>query len=139
MKNLLYVLILVLIGGSIFWYVNHQKETKAAAQIEQDYAKIEEVKKAGEKLAKTSKVKAFGNQAAWYIFDVRAAYQKEDAFNKALQAELGADFDNQLSNGDYIFLGVYPANQKIKVFAGDPANPENMVYPEWKYTKLPER
>lgn len=106
---------------------------------QEDYKKIEQVQTAMEKLAKTSATAAFGNENQWYVFDVRMMKEEgsgDHAFYQALKAELGEDFDSQLSNGDYIFAGVMPHLGSYRIYAGNPESEENMIYPDWNYSKL---
>ncbi|MBO6300536.1 MAG: hypothetical protein J6N53_17030 [Lachnospiraceae bacterium] len=105
-----------------------------------DYDKIETVRQAVEQLAGTSAVKSLGtDQGQWYIFDLRLIYQKDGEFYTKLAEKLGENFDSKLSNGDYLFIGVYPLRGSYRVYAGDPANENNMLYPEWKYSKLEKK
>ena len=105
-----------------------------------DYDKIETVRQAVEQLAGTAAVKSVGtDQGQWYIFDLRLIYQKDGEFYTKLAEKLGEDFDSRLSNGDYLFVGVFPLRGSYRVYAGDPANENNMLYPEWKYTRLEKK
>lgn len=139
MKQLIYGLIAVIIIGSVYFYIKSENDKNQQQQIDavkQDYVKIDDVKNALIKVSKTSAVKSFSNPAAWYIFDMRAVYEKNDAFYTALKKEFGEDYDFQLSTGDYIFGGIMPLNNSIRVYAGDPQDENNMIYPEWKSTKI---
>lgn len=135
MKNIIYIIIVVaLIAVGVTVYKgNEQKKTDG------DYEKITMVQNAMEKLSKTSAIRSFDNQAQWYVFDVRVAYQNDSEFYNALKKELGEDFDSRLSNGDYLFAGILPTYQKIKIFAGNPETDDNMIYPDWNYSKLEAR
>lgn len=149
MKNVIYAVIIIAIAAAIFLYIDKQKEAEgivAANNIENDYAKIDSVNKAMAKLAKSKSVRSFSNQAQWYIFDLRTIYEKEEGFYKDLKKELGDDFDTQLSNGDYLFVGVLPVNQSYRVYAGAPQyggqNPDidsSLLYPKWNYEKMEKR
>lgn len=135
MKKLILLLIIVALCVGIYMKVGDSKEAK----IDQDYDKIETVKKAMEKEVHTSSVRTVDHLDSWNIFDLRLIYEKDGKFYKNLKADLGDDFDTKLSTGDYIFVGVYPVNQTYRIYAGDPADPNNMLYPDWKYTKLEKR
>lgn len=131
-KFLFFLLIMALVAFGIYKYLDMQY------QKEQDYEKIEKVRSALEKVVKSKAVYSFDNLGKWYIFDIRVAYQSDEAFYKALQEELGEDFDGKLSNGDYFFCGVLPVYESVKVFAGGTKD-NNMIFPDWNYTKLKER
>ena len=51
----------------------------------------------------------------------------------------GKFFYSKLSNGDYIFVGVFPLRGSYRIYAGDPADSDSMIYPEWKYKKLEKK
>lgn len=135
MKKFVLVLILAVAALAVIFSRKERAENKK----DQDYQKIEAVCNAMEKISKSNVGQSFDNQAQWYVFDIRVCYEKDGDFHKALQDELGADFDSKLSTGDYLFVGILPSNHKYKVFAGDPANESSMLYPEWKYTKLQQK
>lgn len=141
MKKIIPIILIVAIGFGLFIWFTSPKNGGGTAidKTAQDYEKIEKARSAMAKLAVSSEVKSFGNQAAWYIFDVRAVDQHDEGFYKALKKELGDDFDSQLSNGDFLFVGVYPSMQKYRVYAGDPNASDTMLYPDWKYTKLEKK
>lgn len=102
-----------------------------------DYDKIETVRQAVEQVAGTAAIKSLGtDQGQWYVFDLRLIYQKDGDFYSKLAEKLGEGFDSKLSNGDYLFVGVLPMRGSYRIYAGDPANENNMLYPEWKYTRL---
>ena len=114
-------------------------ETNGVTSVS-DYDKIETVRQAVEQLAGTAAVKSVGtDQGQWYIFDLRLIYQKDGEFYSKLAEKLGEDFDSKLSNGDYLFVGVFPLRGSYRIYAGDPANENNMLYPEWKYSKLEKK
>ena len=105
-----------------------------------DYDKIETVRQAVEQVAGTAAIKSVGaDQGQWYVFDLRLIYQNDGEFYKKLAEKLGDGFDSRLSNGDYLFIGVFPLRGSYRIYAGDPANENNMLYPEWKYTGLEKR
>ena len=139
MKKILTIVIIVAACVGIYFYVNHNKEIKAAEATNLDYEKIEAVQAAMAKVSRTSAVRAYDNQAAWYIFDLRLIEGSDNEFHKALKKELGDEFNTQLSTGDYIFVGVLPTYQKYRVYAGDPNIESSMIYPDWKYEKLEKR
>ena len=131
-KILLLILVLGLAAFGIYKYQDTQKSR------EQDYEKIEQLRSALETVVKSKSVASLGNMGAWYVFDIRVAYQKDEAFYKALRDELGEDFDGKLSTGDYLCCGVLPVYCSVKVFAGGTSD-SNVIYPTWNYTKLEAR
>lgn len=105
-----------------------------------DYEKIETVRQAVEQVAGTAAIKTIGtDQGQWYYFDLRLIYEKDGEFYSKLAEKLGNGFDSKLSTGDYLFVGVFPLRGSYRIYAGDPANENNMLYPEWKYTALEKR
>lgn len=135
MRKLLGIVILVVIGLFAFSFFKDSKEEKKA----NDYETIETVRSAVSKAATLKNMSGYGNQAQWYVFDLRLIYQDSNKFLDAIRAELGEDFNNKLSTGDYIFVGILPYKQSYKIYAGDPKDENNMVYPEWKSTKIPKK
>ncbi len=135
LKKLCVVVIFVLIGVFVFSVSKNDKKE----QTVNDYEIIETVRAAASRVVETSAISAYDNQAAWYIFDLRAMYQNPNKFQEAMKNELGDDFNTQLSTGDYIFVGVLPYKRSYRVYAGDPNDANNMVYPEWKSTKIPKK
>lgn len=116
------------------------EESTGASTGVSDYDKIETVRQAVEQVAGTAAIKSVGaDQGQWYIFDLRLIYQKDGDFYTKLAEKLGDGFDSKLSNGDYLFIGVFPLRGSYRIYAGDPANENNMLYPEWKYTGLEKR
>lgn len=134
MKKLIPLLVLIVIIAGVFLYVKDSKQKK----IDADYEKIATVETVAKKMVNSKYITEI-NKAQWTIFDVRAVYQNDNKFYQAIKAELGDDFDSQLSNGDYLFIGFYPLDKKVKVFAGDPQRPNTMIYPTWEYDKLEQR
>lgn len=136
-KKAVSALILLIIALVAVTFIFAKKEEKAASK-EKDYEKIELLNSAlSHTIAKYTP--PFGNQAAWYVYDARVIYEKDDTFHKELQKELGKDFDPKLSTGDYLGVGVLPLYNKYRIYVGDPGDMNNMVYPEWKSTKLPQK
>ncbi len=136
MKKIVILVIIIICAWTAF---QKGMESGKEKKKQEDYKKIEQVQTAMEKLAKTSATAAFGNENQWYVFDVRMMKEEgsgDHAFYQALKAELGEDFDSQLSNGDYIFAGVMPHLGSYRIYAGNPESEENMIYPDWNYSKL---
>ncbi|MCR5518231.1 MAG: hypothetical protein K6F17_06630 [Lachnospiraceae bacterium] len=136
MKKIIYLAILVVIGVCIYSAVKAGSKKKT----DSDYKKLETVKAALEELASSSAVKTVSSdQGQWYVFDLRAAKEHDEEFYVKLVEKLGKDFDSKLSNGDYIFVGVFPLRGSYRIYAGDPADSDSMIYPEWKYKKLEKK
>lgn len=111
------------------------------ASAEDDYAKIQQVQDACEKVANSSVVRSGGrSQGVWYIFELEFIHQGTDPIHEKLEEELGEDFETSLSNGDSLFVGFLPVYEgSYRIYAGNPNNEENMIYPDWNYTKVPEQ
>lgn len=143
MKKVLIFLLFAAIVAGLYFGITKNKSNgtsgSSAASITADYEKIETVRAAMQKVSGSSAVRSFSDQYAWHEFDLRAIYQHDEEFYVSLREILGDDFDCQLSNGDYLFVGVMPANKSYRVFAGNVNIQTDMLYPEWTYTKLEKR
>ncbi|MBR0132626.1 MAG: hypothetical protein IJM14_06050 [Lachnospiraceae bacterium] len=140
MRNIIYLLLALIIGVVIFFALKKNSSEKKEDNTASDYQKIETVKKALDELSGTSAIKTAGSdQGQWYIFDMRLIDEKTEAFYVQLKTKLGKDFNSKLSNGDYLFIGVFPLRGSYRIYAGDPADSNNMLYPDWKYTKLEKK
>ena len=114
-------------------------DSKQAEKREADYAKIETVKSAMTKAVKSDAIVYMDNLSGWTYFDLRIAKEERNAFYKAINKELGADFDTQLTNGEFLFVGVYPKERKFEIHIGDPKQDNSMVYPNWEYKKIKQK
>ena len=143
MKNnnaIIFLLAVVIIVVVIFGMKGKSGQGSSSVPGVSDYDKIETVRQAVEQVAGTAAIKTVGtDQGQWYIFDLRLIYQKDGDFYSKLAEKLGEGFDSKLSNGDYLFVGVFPLRGSYRIYAGDPANENNMLYPEWKYTRLEKK
>lgn len=101
-----------------------------------DYETIEQVQGAVVNAINAGALNIYENQVQWYIFDLRIMYRDDNTFTRLLKKNLGEDFNTKLSTGDYLFVGVLPYRKSYRIYAGDPADENNMIYPEWKYNKL---
>ena len=136
MKKYVYLILFVLLIFILYTSLKSFQKKK----VDKDYEKIETVKTAMEELVATSAVSSLGSdQGQWYIFDLRVLKDHNETFYVELSKKLGKDFDSKLSNGDYIFVGVYPLRRSYRIYAGDPADSDSMLYPEWKYTRLKQK
>ncbi len=139
MKRLLILLFMAAIIAALYFGIRKSSGSsdEAVDQTVSDYEKIEAVKNAIKEVASSSVVtKIAEDQGQWYIFDVGLIYEKDGDFYKKLVEKLGEDFDPQLSNGDRLFMGVLPFRKSWRVYAGNPSNENNMLYPDWNYTGL---
>ncbi|MCR5120396.1 MAG: hypothetical protein K6B44_12355 [Lachnospiraceae bacterium] len=140
MKRIILLLLMAAILAALYFGIvkkNSGSDTGAADPTAADYEKIEAVKSAISEVASSSLVtKIAEDQGQWYIFDVGVIYEKDGEFYKKLAEKLGADFDPKLSNGDRLFMGVLPFRKSWRVYAGNPSNEDNMLYPDWNYSGL---
>ncbi len=140
MKRIILLLLMAAILAALYFGIvkkNSGADTGAADPTVADYEKIEAVKSAISEVASSSLVtKIAEDQGQWYIFDVGVIYEKDGEFYKKLAEKLGADFDPKLSNGDRLFMGVLPFRKSWRVYAGNPSNEDNMLYPDWNYSGL---
>ncbi len=139
MKGIIYLLLAAAIIAVIYFAIN-QNKGESGSKGASDYEKIETVRKAMEELSQTAEAKTVSSdQGQWYIFDLRVLKDKTEPFYVKLREKLGKDFDSKLSNGDYLFAGIYPLRGSYRVYAGDPASKDSMLYPDWNYTKLEKK
>ena len=139
MRSIIYLLLAAAVITVIYFAINQNKEGSGSNGMS-DYEKIETVRKTMEEMSKTAEAKSVGSdQGQWYVFDLRVLKDKTEPFYVKLREKLGKDFDSKLSNGDYLFAGVYPLRGSFRVYAGDPASKGNMLYPDWNYTKLEKK
>jgi len=132
MKKLAFLL-LVLICGIVLFKVVTDKKNKTEADLE----KIERVQAVCEQVANSVAVYSFGQEVnQWYIYDLELMLEEGNAANEVFMEELGSDFATKLSNGDRLFVGFMPRLRSYRIYAGDPKNEDNMVYPEWNYKKV---
>lgn len=142
MKKLIIAIFAIAICACIYVTVNREMEKKAeqkALAIEEDYAKIEKLRKAMSKMAASKSDDALGGGVRWVMFDVAIANQDQGPFFKKLKKELGSDFDSVLSNGDRLFAGMLVGFHKYKIYINNPRDDNFMIYPDWNYTGLPKR
>jgi len=137
MKKFLYLLVFVAIGAIAFFSIKQGREKKAENALEEDYEKIEKLQTSVEALAKDKRVLTIGDPMQWYVFDARLVDERSEEFFVKLKEMLGDDFDSQLSNGDYLFFGVFPYKQSCRIYAGNPEDEANMIYPDWNYEGVP--
>lgn len=101
-----------------------------------DYEKINQTIKAIRSVAHSKEVTDLKETTEWMTFDVEIIYKQKTPLFAALKNYLGKDFDSVLSNGDHLFVHLIPANGSFQIYAGDPENNNNQIYPEWKYPKM---
>jgi len=135
MKKIITILVLALIIFLVYSGLKKSKEEK----LEKDYAKIDKVKHVMAELQKENAMRTISGQDRWIIFDARLVKEKDEPFYNELEEKLGEDFNSQLSNGDYLFIGVMPHLNKFRIYAGDPQEDNSMIYPDWEYKRLKEK
>jgi len=101
-----------------------------------DYETIRTVSREMEKISTSSVVNSLNRNTSWNIYELGLMYQKDESFFKKLREDLGEDFPWKLSNGDSLFVGVYPLEKKYRIYAGA-ADMDHMIYPTWNYQALP--
>lgn len=132
MKKMI-VLLLIIICGILLLKVTTEKKNEINADLE----KIEQVQAVCEKVVKSNAVYSFGQETAkWYIYDLELMLRDGNAANKLFIEELGSDFSTKLSNGARLFVGFMPGLRSYRIYAGDPKQEDNMIYPDWNYKKV---
>lgn len=141
MNKAIKLVIFIGICLGIFFFIDSKltkKEEEKQANLQQDYEKIDIVLHA---LGNAAKDRAGREDLGHTLlaFDIRAVYENNRPILAAVKKELGEDFDSRLSNGDYLFGYIGGLQGTVKLYAGDPQNEANMIYPDWNYTKLPPK
>ncbi len=139
LKTIISAVLIGAIGFAIYKGVSNKNgsaESAAATNAVSDREMVLAVIDATKSAASSCSLSSFGNKGQIYICDLRMAYEKDGDFYKRIVQKLGSDYNTTLSTGDPIFIGIYPVNRSAKVYVGDPNDPNNMVYPEWKSTKI---
>lgn len=134
MKKIIALIIIIAIIASVAQYFE-KKERKAIAS---DYEKIETVQNAVISSINSGAHYSYSDRHQWYLFDLRVIYESNEGFYKSIRNILGEDFNSKLSTGDYIFVGILPFQGSYRIYAGDPQNENNMIFPDWNYKKLKE-
>ena len=129
-------LIILIVIALIIYGVYSTNSKKAEEKVNNDLEIIRQVDEACQKIAVSKQVFSLGDAGTWHIFDLELIYQNEGECYEAFVFLLGEDFNTVLSNGDRLFVGFLPFRQSYRIYAGDPRNEENMLYPDWKYTKI---
>lgn len=134
MKKIITLIIIIAIIAGVAQYFE-EKEKKAIAS---DYEKIETVQNAVISSIKSGAHYSYSDRNQWYLFDLRVIYESNEVFYESIRNILGDDFNSKLSTGDYIFVGILPSRDSYRIYAGDPQDENNMIYPDWNYKKLEE-
>jgi len=132
MKKLIALIVIVLI---IYGLYSMRPKKEDTAEVN-DLEIIQQVDEACQKIALSKEVQSLGDAGAWHIFDLELIYQKEGECYEAFVSLLGDDFNTVLSTGDRLFVGFLPYRQSYRIYAGDPNNKANMLYPDWNYSKI---
>ena len=132
MKKLIALIVIVL----IIYGVYSMTSKKAEEKVNNDLEIIRQVNEACQKIAVSKEVQSLGDAGTWHIFDLELIYQKEGECYEAFVSLLGDDFNTVLSTGDRLFVGFLPYRQSYRIYAGDPNNKANMLYPDWNYSKI---
>lgn len=132
MKKLIALIVIVLIIYGVYSMRPQKEDTVEVNDLEI----IQQVNEACQKIALSKEVQSLGDAGAWHIFDLELIYQKEGECYEAFVSLLGDDFNTVLSTGDRLFVGFLPYRQSYRIYAGDPNNKANMLYPDWNYSKI---
>lgn len=138
MKKLLGLVIFALIAFMAYTGIKNHIDDKKKEALEQDYARINTIVTSMDELIHSPAVLAFGNARVITQFRFKDIKGVEQEFYKKLLDRVGTDFNGKLSNDDVIILQINPITQHFWVYAGT-TDTENMIYPDWNYTKVPKR
>jgi len=107
-----------------------------------DYEKIETLTRAVDDVAFEQETYQLDRNKI-YVYEIGKSFKGQDDFSERLKAKLGDDFQGELSNGDHLYVKVQISNKNdvlypyYKILAGGYQD-ENMIYPTWNYSKLPQ-
>ncbi len=132
MKKLIALILIALIIYGVYSMSAKKEEEK----INNDLEVIRQVDEACQKIAVSKQVFSLGDAGTWHIFDLELIYQKEGECYEAFVTLLGEDFNTVLSTGDRLFVGFLPFRQSYRIYAGNPRDEENMIYPNWNYSEI---
>ena len=135
MKKLIVLIVIILIIYGVYNMTSGKSGAKENSGPS-DHEIIQQVNEACQKIAISKEVQSLGDAGAWHIFDLELIYQKEGECYEAFVSLLGDDFNTVLSTGDRLFVGFLPYRQSYRIYAGDPNNKANMLYPDWNYSKI---
>ena len=138
MKKLIGLVIFALVAVMAYTTIKKVSDDKKEKALQDDYAKINTIITSIDELIHSPAVNAFGDARTIYQFRFNDIKGVEQEFYKKLIERVGSDFNGKLSNGDVIYMQVNAHTQHFWVYAGGTDN-ENMLYPDWKYTKVPKR
>ena len=62
--------------------------------------------------------------------------KKTEGMYKKIREGLGENYNTKLSTGDYIYIGILPYRGSYSIYAGNPEDENNMIYPDWNYRKV---
>ena len=138
MKKLIALIIFAVIAATVYMGIQKANEEKKKKALQEDYARIDTIVTSLDTLIHSPAVLAFGDARVITQFRFRDIKDVNQEFYKKLVERVGSDFSGKLSNGDVIYMQVNAHTQHFWVYAGG-TDKENMIYPDWNYTKVPKR
>jgi|GEM_PF-3155449 len=137
-KLLVFALLTTVAVLSILEIKKTHDEKKAKENLAADYARIDTIITSLDALIHSPAVLEFGDARVIRQFRFRDIRDYKQGFFWELLNRVGTDFNGKLSNGDVIYMQINAITQAFWIYAGD-TETENMIYPDWNYTRVPKR
>ena len=127
-KILLILIVIILIFTAKNKYEEHRRQTHA-----EDLSWINKLISACSKTAASEKI----FEATPYVyFDAGYIDSENSEPFIYMRSLVGNDFKSRLSNGDTLWFLFDLENRTFEIYADDPEIKDNMIYPNWKYSKI---
>ena len=135
MRKFLFVMLVI---AALFFTADQITERMKLENMERDYASIEELCTAVGEVTQVYCHSSWGkDNREDFGFTADVITLEYNEFLKLLNEKLSQDFQPALSNGDMLYVRAHSYNILYEIYAGDPSDGGNMLYPEWHYEKLP--
>ncbi|MBR5347851.1 MAG: hypothetical protein IK125_01295 [Lachnospiraceae bacterium] len=138
MKKLLGFVIFAMIVVVAYMSIQKVLDDKKKKALEEDYARIDTAITSMDQLIHSPAFLCFGDSRTIYQFRFRDIKNLGQDFFAKLSERLGTDFNGKLSNGDDLIGQINLHNQDFWIYAGT-TDTQNMIYPNWNYTKVPKK
>lgn len=131
-------MIKLMVVGILCLFLYEYLEDVKIQNKSKDIQKIQKVKSECEYIAKSPYIYKLGDSPhITYRINLSNIHNSDNEAYQKMSEDLGADFSNRLSTGDYIHVTFSPSTRSYEIYAGD-AVKDNMLYPEWNYTGMEE-
>ena len=128
----------MLVVALAFLGLDFYTKRSAEEHAKQDYAKIEQMEAALKELMPRYVQSNFDvNEKEEYWMDGEFIEScPDEKLVKLIREKLGDEFKYTLTNGDQIIIHACTYNINFELYVKSPGDDTNMIYPDWKYSKL---